>query len=50
MRTSSDGSAQKWAPNGWSGVTVSRSSSFAVSGSCAMSPRLSLTEVPSFAR
>jgi hypothetical protein len=37
MRTISDGSAQRWAPNGFSAVIVARSSLFSVSGRPAMS-------------
>jgi hypothetical protein len=50
MRTISEGSAQKWEPNGFSGVTVARSSLFSVSGSSAMSSRRSLGLGPSFSR
>jgi hypothetical protein len=50
MRTISEGSAQRCAPNGFSDVTVSRSSLFSVSGRSAMSSRRSLTLRPSFSR
>jgi hypothetical protein len=50
MRTISDGSAQRWLPNGFSGVTVSRSSLFSVSGREAMSSSRSLGFEPSFSR
>jgi hypothetical protein len=46
----SDGSMHRWAPIGFSGVTVALSSSFSVNGSSAMSARRSLNPVGSFSR
>ena len=39
IRTSSSGAAHRWAPNGLSAVTVTRSSCFSVSGRRAISSR-----------